>query len=66
MMKCNFLTGNQVLTCTGHTRLFVPSLFELEKYCRSTEHDQCPLFKKQSGSGQNIYHDQSDYWPCLG
>ena len=66
MKKCNFLTGKRILTCTGNTRSFVPSLFELEKYCRSTRSEQCPVLNTESDKGQNRVNEQSDCWPSLG
>ncbi len=55
-MKCPFITGKYILTCTAHEKadVYVPSLFELEEYCKSIRHPRCPLKYQDSGK-QNSF-----------
>ncbi len=50
-MECPFITGKYILTCTSHAlaEIYVPSLFELEEYCKNTRHKMCPLKQRQGG-----------------
>lgn len=49
-MKCDFLTGRKVLTCTGNSDIYVPSLFELEEYCQSGKSELCPFLSNGDSS----------------
>lgn len=42
-MKCDYLSGEYVLSCTADRGVYIPSLFELEEYCRTTKSTLCPL-----------------------
>jgi hypothetical protein len=53
IMKCPYITGKYRLSCTAHGKaeVYVPSLFELEEYCKNTRHSRCPL-RNQAYEGQ--------------
>ncbi len=51
-MRCDFLAGKKVLTCTVNGIIYVPSLFELEKYCRSGKSELCPFLPKGGDKDQ--------------
>ena len=65
-MKCSFLEGKRVLTCTANAGMFVPSLFELEEYCRSAKFDQCPVLHWEADSDQCIARERYNAWPVRG
>lgn len=44
IMKCSFLTGRYMYSCTVHQKeVYVPSQFEIEEYCTSKRHTMCPF-----------------------
>ncbi len=45
-MKCRFLSGNYLLACRAENRIYMPSFFEIEEYCKSNRHKVCPLYFK--------------------
>lgn len=46
-MKCTHLkTVSTVSCCKASERPYVPSLFELGEYCRTTDHRKCPFYLK--------------------
>ncbi len=45
-MKCPFLTGRYMYTCTANSEAYIPSQFELEEYCRGKRHTMCPFYMK--------------------
>ena len=45
-MKCPFATGEYMLSCAAH-QAYVPSMFELDEYCKTTRHTLCPFFIKK-------------------
>ncbi len=57
-MKCPYITGKYRLSCTAHEKaeVYVPSLFELEEYCKNTRHSRCPL-RTQKYEGQRTGGD---------
>ncbi len=44
-MKCPFIWGKKLLSCSAHEKadIYVPSIFELEEYCKTARHARCPL-----------------------
>jgi hypothetical protein len=47
-MKCHRLSGSRILYCTASGLVYVPSLFELAEYCKTSRHDNCPHMKHQT------------------
>lgn len=46
-MKCTHLIINRgISACSSLEKPYVPSLFELEEYCRTNEHRKCPFYLK--------------------
>ena len=43
-MKCPHLLKWSVWSCKALDKPYVPSLFELEEYCRTKEHRKCPFY----------------------
>lgn len=63
-MTCRFLTGKQVLACTVSKDVYVPSLSELDEYCRSVKSMLCPLRPRGAESSQSIAPPaRSSHWP---
>ncbi|MBA4373950.1 MAG: hypothetical protein C0402_13960 [Thermodesulfovibrio sp.] len=44
MMKCPHMVSFLVCSCKAGTRPYVPSLFELDEYCRTPRHSRCPFY----------------------
>ena len=45
-MKCPHLLKWSISSCKALGKPYVPSLFELEEYCRTKEHRKCPFYLK--------------------
>ena len=43
-MKCPHLIKWVISSCKALDRPYVPSLFELEEYCRTKGHRKCPFY----------------------
>ena len=43
-MKCIFLIGNYMQSCSASREVYVPSLFEFDEYCTSGRYKFCPLY----------------------
>ncbi len=43
-MQCPHLLKWTVSACKAVERPYVPSLFELEEYCRTMDHRKCPFY----------------------
>ena len=44
-MKCAHLVAcRNVLACSVHDRPYVPSLSDLDEYCKTVDHMDCPLY----------------------
>lgn len=66
-MKCPHLVNMFVCTCAAEETPYVPSLFELEEYCRNTRHSRCPFYlgtALSSGSGSQQWAISAG--PCRG
>ncbi len=61
-MKCPNITGKYRLSCNAHEKaeIYVPSLFELEEYCKNSRHSRCPLRNQmpEGGTGGDTVRDQ--------
>ncbi len=45
-MQCPNLLKWIVSSCKAVERPYVPSLFELEEYCRTGDHRKCPFYMR--------------------
>jgi hypothetical protein len=45
-MKCPHLNRWVVATCRVGEKIYVPSVFQLQEYCKTREHKRCPFFVK--------------------
>ncbi len=45
-MKCPMLTGKYMFSCKALKEVYIPSIFELEEYCRKSLHTMCPFYMK--------------------
>jgi hypothetical protein len=43
-MKCLFLKGRYMFSCSARREVYVPSTFELGEYCKSTRYKVCPFY----------------------
>lgn len=46
-MKCPHLIKWVISSCKAVDRPYVPSLFELEEYCRTRSHRKCPFYLRE-------------------
>jgi hypothetical protein len=46
LMKCPHLIKWVVSACKAAEMSYVPSLFELEEYCKTKSHRKCPFYLK--------------------
>ena len=45
-MRCLFLDGRHAPNCSAGTKIYAPSSFELQEYCRSDRHKVCPFYMR--------------------
>ncbi len=62
-MKCLFLKGNYMISCTAVKEGYIPTMSELEEYCRQTTHKTCPLYRKAEGEGKIIISIETEDTP---
>ncbi len=43
-MKCPHLGRLEILTCKVEEKPYIPSLFELQEYCKGERHRRCPFY----------------------
>ncbi len=53
-MKCLFLKGNYMIRCTAVPESYIPSIFELDEYCRGPRHRLCPLYRQAETEGKTL------------
>ncbi len=54
-MKCPHLRRWTVAACRIDKKVYVPSVFQLEEYCRTGEHKKCPFFLKNTGGKREVH-----------
>jgi hypothetical protein len=47
-MKCPHLNRWIVATCKIGERIYLPSVFQLEEYCRTKDHKKCPFLVRDA------------------
>ncbi|MHB8883333.1 MAG: hypothetical protein ACYC69_17720 [Thermodesulfovibrionales bacterium] len=50
-MKCPHLITCSVAACKATGKPYVPSLFELDEYCRTHSHSRCPFYLRDITGG---------------
>ena len=45
-MKCVYLRQWRVSACRANNELYVPSVFQLQEYCKTKWHKKCPFYVK--------------------
>lgn len=58
-MRCPFLTGKYMLSCTANKEVYIPSFLELKEYCRSGRHKMCPFYSRIENEGQVVITDDT-------
>ena len=53
-MRCPFLRGKYMLSCTANREVYIPSLFELDEYCKNGRHKMCPYYNRIENEGQVV------------
>jgi len=43
-MRCPLLIRRFILACQAVDKPYLPSIFELQEYCRTKAHRKCPLY----------------------
>ena len=43
-LKCPHLTKLLICTCKACEIPYAPTLFQLEEYCKSKQHEKCPFY----------------------
>ncbi|OGW27439.1 MAG: hypothetical protein A2X59_07275 [Nitrospirae bacterium GWC2_42_7] len=43
-MKCPHLIKWVIASCKALDKPYIPSIFELDEYCRTKDHRKCPFF----------------------
>ncbi len=51
-MKCPFVKGTYMLSCSASRDVYVPSDFELNEYCQSIRYSICPFYCKAASDGK--------------
>ncbi len=62
-MKCPHLTKWVTFACKAGEKLYFPSPFQLQEYCKKKSHKKCPFFLKKTGIEQEM--DGLISAPCL-
>jgi hypothetical protein len=47
-MKCGHLKGWTIAVCRVDEKPYVPSVFQLEEYCKTSRHKRCPFLAKNT------------------
>lgn len=53
-MKCLLLKGKYMICCTAVEESYIPSMSELDEYCRRDKHKMCPLYRQAEIDGKII------------
>ena len=53
-MKCLLLKGKYMICCTAVKESYIPSMFELDEFCRQERHKMCPLYRQAEEEGKII------------
>lgn len=53
-MNCPFMTGNYMLACLAPGCVYIPSIIELDEYCKSGRHAICPFYMKRKDGPKNM------------
>ncbi len=53
-MKCMLLKGKYMICCTAVKESYIPSMPELDEYCRRDQHKICPLYRQAEIEGKTI------------
>ncbi len=53
-MDCTFLTGRYLLCCAALRHVYVPSISELDEYCRNDRYAICPFYGKREDGPKNM------------
>jgi hypothetical protein len=53
-MKCLLLKGKYMICCTAVKESYIPSMFELDEFCRQKKHKMCPLYRQAETDGKII------------
>lgn len=52
-MKCMLLKGKYMICCTAVKESYIPSMLELDEYCRG-DNKRCPLYRQAEIDGKTI------------
>jgi hypothetical protein len=58
-MHCPFLEGKRILACRSLGAVYVPSMFELDGYCRQEMHKNCPFYRGPAHTGTTAKTDDA-------
>lgn len=53
-MKCPFLVGKYMYSCSASKEVYAPSAFEMEEYCKNTGFKLCPFYYMRIASDARI------------
>jgi hypothetical protein len=53
-MKCPHLIKWVTFVCKASDKLYFPSRFQLQEYCKRKEHKKCPFYPKKTSMEQEI------------
>jgi hypothetical protein len=62
-MKCPFMTGIYLSSCSANKEVYVPSRFELEEYCRDSRHRMCPFYCAAEVGEYQVMSDRGRSFP---
>ncbi len=51
-MKCPFIKGTYMFSCSASRDVYVPSEFEFNEYCRSIRYTICPFYCRAASDGR--------------
>ncbi len=46
MKNCPYLCGIYLLRCTTGDKLYVPTSFQIEEYCKNKKYKMCPIYSE--------------------
>lgn len=50
-MRCVYLTGNYLKSCSACREVYVPGPFVMEEYCAVKRHSRCPFYRQRTFNG---------------
>lgn len=44
-----YLSSSKLLSCKANKEMYIPSILELDEYCKKRRHTLCPIYSRKPG-----------------